>query len=48
MAEYTKVALDAMGGDNAPACNVTGAIRAIKENDRLMVYLVGREAEINA
>ncbi len=48
MAEYTKVALDAMGGDNAPACNVTGAIRAIKDNDRLMVYLVGREADINA
>ncbi len=48
MAEYTKVALDAMGGDNAPACNVTGAIRAIRDNDRLMVYLVGREAEIKA
>jgi len=48
MAEYTKVALDAMGGDNAPACNVTGAIRAIKENDRLMVYLVGRKADIDA
>jgi len=46
MAEYTKVALDAMGGDNAPACNVTGAIRAIKDNDRLMVYLVGRRADI--
>lgn len=48
MAEYTKVALDAMGGDNAPDCNVAGAIRAVKDNDRLMVYLVGREAEIRA
>lgn len=45
--EYTKVALDAMGGDNAPACNVTGALRAIKENDSLIVYLVGREDDIN-
>lgn len=48
MTEYTKVALDAMGGDNAPDSNVTGAIRAVKENDRLMVYLVGREADIRA
>ena len=48
MADYTKVALDAMGGDNAPGCNVAGAIRAIKENSRLMVYLVGREADIKA
>ncbi len=37
MADYTKVALDTMGGDNAPGCNVAGAIRAIKENSRLMV-----------
>ncbi len=44
--EYTKVALDAMGGDNAPACNVGGAIQAINECDRLQVYLVGREAEV--
>ncbi|MCR5398149.1 MAG: phosphate acyltransferase PlsX [Lachnospiraceae bacterium] len=46
MMEYTKVALDAMGGDNAPACNVGGAIQAINECDRLQVYLVGREAEV--
>ena len=48
MAEYTKVALDAMGGDNAPACNVTGALRALKDNDRLIVNLVGRKADIEA
>ncbi len=48
MAEYTKVALDAMGGDNAPGCNVAGAIKAVKENSRLIVYLVGRKADIEA
>lgn len=46
MAEYTKVALDAMGGDNAPLCNVEGALLAIAENDKLLVKLVGKEAEI--
>lgn len=46
MQNYTKVALDAMGGDNAPMCNVTGALEAIAQNDRLMVYLVGQEAKI--
>ena len=44
--EYTRVALDAMGGDNAPNCNITGALRALKENDRLIVYLVGKESVI--
>jgi len=42
MSEYTRVALDAMGGDNAPACNVEGAIQAVNENKNLQVYLVGR------
>lgn len=47
MAEYTKVALDAMGGDNAPACNVEGALQAVEENQNLQVYLVGREDQIS-
>lgn len=47
MAEYTKVALDAMGGDNAPACNVEGALQAVEENKNLQVYLVGREDQIS-
>ena len=42
MAEYVKVALDAMGGDNAPLCNVEGALQAVAENDKLQVHLVGK------
>ncbi|MBP9996106.1 MAG: phosphate acyltransferase PlsX [Lachnospiraceae bacterium] len=47
MQEYTKVALDAMGGDNAPDCNIEGALQAVNSNDRLMVYLVGKQEIIN-
>jgi phosphate acyltransferase len=39
------IALDAMGGDFAPAAMVEGAIRAAKEGIR--VTLVGREADVN-
>ena len=39
-----KVALDAMGGDNAPVEIVKGAIDAITENSEVKVYLVGKEA----
>ena len=39
-----KVALDAMGGDNAPGEIVKGAIDAITENKEVKVYLVGKEA----
>ena len=38
-----KVALDAMGGDNAPVAIVQGAIDAIKISEDIKVYLVGRE-----
>ena len=48
MAELVKVALDAMGGDNAPAEIVKGAVEALNENDRLKVYTVGDEAAIKA
>ena len=37
------VAVDAMGGDNAPAEIVKGAVEAINENKSVKVYLVGRE-----
>lgn len=47
MSDYTRVALDAMGGDNAPQCNVEGALQAVAENEKLQVYLVGKEEEIN-
>ncbi len=37
------VAVDAMGGDNAPKEIVKGAIEAINENKNIKVFLVGRE-----
>ena len=40
------VALDAMGGDYAPAEPVAGAIEAVKEFGDISVILVGREADI--
>jgi len=39
----TRVAVDAMGGDNAPAELVKGAIEAINKNEKVKVFLVGRE-----
>lgn len=43
MGEMTKVAVDAMGGDNAPAEIVKGAIEVVTENSRIKVYLTGRQ-----
>jgi glycerol-3-phosphate acyltransferase PlsX len=43
MDEITKVAVDAMGGDNAPKEVIKGAVEAINENDRIKVYLVGKQ-----
>lgn len=42
MSEVIKVAVDAMGGDNAPAAIVQGAIDAVNEEERVKVFLVGR------
>ena len=41
-----RVAVDAMGGDNAPGEMVEGALRAARERSDLKVLLVGREADI--
>ena len=41
MGELVKVAVDAMGGDNAPGEIVKGAVEAVNENDKVKVYLVG-------
>lgn len=41
-----KVAVDAMGGDNAPAAIVKGAVDALQERDNLFVYLAGKEDAI--
>lgn len=46
MTEITKVALDAMGGDNAPAQIVKGAVDALKREDGIHVFLVGREEAV--
>lgn len=43
MSEITKVALDAMGGDNAPGEIVKGAIDAISKRKDIKVLLVGQE-----
>lgn len=43
-----RIALDAMGGDYAPATNVDGAIEALSEDKDLSVILVGDEKAIEA
>jgi glycerol-3-phosphate acyltransferase PlsX len=43
-----KIALDAMGGDHAPAHPVAGAIMALREFHDLHLFLVGDEAKIRA
>lgn len=43
MAEMVNVAVDAMGGDNAPYETVKGAVEAINADRRVKVFLVGRE-----
>lgn len=43
MAEYVKVALDAMGGDNAPLEIIKGGVDAINENSKVKIFFVGQE-----
>lgn len=45
--ELTKIAIDAMGGDNAPEAMVEGALWALKENKGIHLYLVGDETRMN-
>ncbi len=40
------IALDAMGGDHAPAVNVQGAVKAVGQNEDLRVLLVGDQAQV--
>ena len=47
MGDITRVALDAMGGDNAPHSIVQGAIDAVNERDDIKVFLVGKVGAIN-
>lgn len=41
MAEYVNVAVDAMGGDNAPAEIVKGAVLAVNADKRIKAFLFG-------
>lgn len=47
MSANINIALDAMGGDNAPLEIVKGAVEAIKSDKRINIILVGKENEIN-
>lgn len=42
-----KIAVDAMGGDNAPSEVVKGAIEAVEKEKNIKVFLVGKEDVIN-
>ena len=46
MQELIRVAVDAMGGDNAPAEIVKGAVEALKASTDLKVILVGQEEAV--
>ncbi|WP_026660447.1 phosphate acyltransferase PlsX [Butyrivibrio sp. AC2005] len=46
MAELVRVAVDAMGGDNAPGEIIKGAVEALKESDRLKIFLVGKQQRV--
>ncbi len=48
MEEMTRVAVDAMGGDNAPVEIVKGAVDAVNANQKIKVYLTGREDVVKA
>ena len=43
MSDYVNVALDAMGGDNAPSEIIRGAVDALSQCEQLKVFLVGKE-----
>lgn len=46
MADMVNVAVDAMGGDNAPGEIIKGALEAVNEDKRVKVFLVGRKEVI--
>ena len=48
MAEMVRVAVDAMGGDNAPFEIVKGAVDAVNESELVKVILVGQEEKVKA
>ena len=48
MKEWIKVAVDAMGGDHAPAEIVKGSIEAVLASSKVKVYLVGQKEAVEA
>ncbi len=48
MGDIVRVAVDAMGGDNAPFVTVKGAVDAVAECNNLKVFLVGQKAAVEA
>ncbi|EOS81676.1 fatty acid/phospholipid synthesis protein PlsX [Dorea sp. 5-2] len=46
MSEITNIALDAMGGDNAPAEMVKGAVDAARKEPAMKVFLIGQKEAI--
>ena len=46
MTEITNIALDAMGGDNAPAEIVKGAVEAVEKEPAMKVFLIGMQEAI--
>lgn len=48
MDEWIKVAVDAMGGDNAPGEIIKGAALAVQESKKIKVFLVGKEDAVRA
>ena len=48
MSETVRVAVDAMGGDNAPGEIVKGAVEAVQPEKDIKVFLVGRQDAVNA
>lgn len=47
MQTVTKIALDAMGGDNAPMAPVKGAVNAVNIRDDIKIFLVGQKEVIS-
>ncbi len=43
MSEITRIALDGMGGDNAPSEIVKGAVEAVKAHKEIRILLTGKE-----
>ncbi len=48
MSDLVRVAVDAMGGDDAPFVTVKGAVDAVKECNELKVFLVGQKALVES